>query len=323
MRRSEGEGAPAGVLLVDKSPGPTSHDVVIRARGALGVGRVGHTGTLDPFASGLLILLVGPVTRLAEYFHLLPKRYEAVIRLGEETETHDPEGEVVARSEAWRELEERRVRRTLEAQVGRVSQVPPAASAKRVGGRRAYRAARRGETVELDPVEVEVHALDLGGADLPDLRVVTWVSTGTYVRALARDVGRALGCGAHLRRLRRTDIGPFSVEEAIADGELGPGARPAGRGPETGSRGPWLAPASALRRWLPWRRLDPGEAERVGHGGRVRMGEVRPPERESGPAGSGEPAGATPVALLAGDALVAVAEPAGGDLQPRKVFDGV
>lgn len=323
MTRSGREDPPAGILLVDKSPGPTSHDVVLRARQALGIDRVGHTGTLDPFATGLLVLLVGRATRLAEYFHLLPKRYEAVIRLGEERDSHDPEGEVVARSDAWRDLREDDVRRTLEAQVGRVEQRPPATSAKRVGGRRAYRAARRGERVELEPVEVHVHGLELREWDLPDLRVVASVSTGTYVRALARDVGRDLGCGAYLRRLRRTAIGPFRVDEAIPDRELD--GRPGGGGRDgaTRPRGARIGAADALRRFLPWRPLDPEEAERVGHGARVAVGRLRPPE-EPDPAGDdGGSGGSPPVALVAGERLVAVAERVDGELQPRKVLDAV
>lgn len=331
------DGGPTGVLLLDKPPGPTSHDAVDRARAALGLRRVGHTGTLDPFASGLLILCAGPATRLAEYFHVPAKRYDAVLRLGVETETHDPEGEVAAESDDWRELGEADLRRALAAHTGRIRQVPPAYSAKRVDGRRAHRAVREGRDVELDAEEVVVHELALRGFDPPDVRVSCRVSTGTYVRSLARDVGRTLGCGAHLRALRRTAVGPWTVGRALPWDDLEEGRW---REAATGGEDPaWLSPARSLP-WLPVRELTGEEARRVRHGGRVPAGDVEPPRwRPDGPepaggdpsetaggpgadGGDASPAGAgwPPVLLVREGRLLAVAEATGDELQPRKVW---
>lgn len=310
MTGRTGTDGPVGLVLVDKEAGPTSHDVVARARRALGTRRVGHTGTLDPFATGLLLLLVGVATRLAEYFHLLDKTYEAVLRLGEETRTHDPEGETVRASGAWREVAPEDVRAVLEEHTGRILQRPPVFSAKRVEGRRAHRVARAGEEVELEPAAVTVHEAELLELAPPDARVRFRVSTGTYVRALARDVGRALGCGAHLRRLRRTRIGPFAVERAAPLGALAEGVAPEALGPA------WLVPARGVA-WLPSRPLGPEEAERVRNGVPVDAAGVRPPELEAAPRDGREE---LPVALLHDGRLLAVAERRGNRLQPRKVF---
>lgn len=294
-----------GVLLVDKASGPTSHDVVGRARRALGQERIGHTGTLDPFATGLLLLLVGPATRLAEYFHRLDKAYRATIRLGEETDTLDRTGRTVGTSDEWRERTDADVRAALAEFRGEILQRPPAYSAKRVDGRRAHEMARAGEEVELEPEPVIVHELELIGWEPPEATVRTVVGTGTYLRSLARDVGRELGVGAHLRELRRTRIGPFGVGEALPDSELEPGVRlvkPHGRRPAAGVS------------WLPRRELAPDERGRVEHGQRVERGRIR-----SGSGGE-EPGAGDPVALVDGDRLVAVAELVGDELQPRKVF---
>lgn len=295
----------SGILLVDKPSGPTSHDVVERARRALDQRRIGHTGTLDPFATGLLILCVGPSTRLAEYFHLPSKRYRAVLRLGIETATHDPEGEPVGQEDlSWRNLS----RADLEAAVadfrGTILQRPPAFSARRVDGRRAHRAAREGEAVELEPREVHVHELEVVEMELHRVTLAARVSTGTYVRSLARDIGRAVGCGAHLTSLRRTAIGPFEVEGALPVDELEPG------GPAPGAPA-WLAPAEALP-FLARRELSGPERDRVVHGARVDA------EGTEAPASGGEDD--LPVALVHEGELVAVAERANGELQPRKVL---
>lgn len=311
MTARTGTDGPAGVLLVDKEPGPTSHDVVDRVRRVLETRRVGHTGTLDPFASGLLVLLVGPVTRLAEYFHYLDKTYRAALRLGEETGTHDLEGETVRISGSWREIDRERLTSALAAHTGPIEQRPPAFSAKRVDGERAHRAARAGREVELDAVPVNVHEAELLELAPPDARVRFRVSTGTYVRALARDVGRSLGCGAHLRELRRTRVGPFEVARAVALAELREGTSPA----ELGEA--WLDPAAAMA-WLPSRTLDDAEAERVRHGARVTADGLEPP-RLDGP-GTRPGGEELPVALVHGGRLLAVAERQGESLQPRKVF---
>lgn len=320
MAASE-SGDPAGVLLLDKPAGPTSHDAVERARSALGTRSVGHTGTLDPFATGLLVLCAGRATRLAEYFHLPPKRYRAVLRLGVETATHDPEGDVVSESDGWRDVGEEDLRRVLEGHTGRIRQVPPAHSAKRVDGRRAHRAARRGEDVELEAETVEVLELTLEAFRPPEAEVACSVSTGTYVRSLARDVGAALGCGAHLRSLRRTGIGPWEAGRALPWEALTPE-----RWQEEETA--WMAPADALP-WLPVRELSEAEARRVRHGSRVPRGEPEAPRwplprpgdhgAREGTDGAGAP-GELPVLLVRSGRLLAVAERVGDELQPRKVW---
>lgn len=319
MGSPERDEGPEGLLLVDKSAGPTSADVVRRVRRCLGVRRVGHAGTLDPFATGLLLLCVGRVTRLVRYLHLLPKTYRARVRLGEETDTLDPEGKVVTRSEGWRELGRERIEAATAGLTGTIDQVPPLYSAVKVDGRRAYDAARAGERVALEARPVHVASFRVLALDLPDLEVEVVVATGTYVRALARDLGRALGCGAHLRALRRTSIGPFLVDEALGDGELG-AAGPA----DLAGSAAWRTPAATVA-WLPRRDLDAEEVERVRHGGRVSRGTVRPGPGPEDHGGSWAPAAPDrerlPVALVREGALLAVADADGPYLQPRVVLD--
>ncbi len=311
MTRVDAASATGGVLLVDKSPGPTSHDVVAAARRTLGIRRVGHTGTLDPFASGLLVLCVGRATRLSEYFHLPAKRYEAEVRLGVETDSHDREGRIVAESEAWRDLSADEVQRAVARLEGPIMQRPPAFSAKRMAGRRAHELARAGAAVALPVVPVRVHALRLLALDPPVLRLAVRVSAGTYVRSLARDLGRELGCGAHLAALRRVAIGELSVRDALPDEKLKEEPTSAHRILETHA---WLEPGAAMP-WLPLRHLTDEELAHVAAGRRLAAGEVVP-------AGSAEEeiAAAGPVRLLHGGRLVAVAEWRGGELRPRKVF---
>ncbi|MDP2530505.1 MAG: tRNA pseudouridine(55) synthase TruB [Candidatus Palauibacterales bacterium] len=317
--RSPEEG-PDGVLLVDKSAGPTSTDVVRLARRCLDVRRLGHAGTLDPFATGLLLLCVGRATRLVRYLHLLPKSYRARVHLGVETSTHDPEGDVVSRSETWREVDRGGVEAAAAELTGRIEQVPPRFSAVKVGGRRAYEAARAGEELRLEARPVQVDSFRIVSFDPPELEVETVVGAGTYIRGLARDLGRALGCGAHLRTLRRTAIGPFAVAEAVADAELqASGAR------DLQGSGAWRSPAAALA-WLPSRELETDEIERVRHGGAVPRGSVVPGVRAAGPMvsgadGAGSGGSVSPVTLLRAGVLVAVAEPLGTVLQPRVVLD--
>lgn len=295
----------SGILMVDKPSGPTSHDVVERARRAMDERRIGHTGTLDPFATGLLVLCVGPATRLAEYFHLLPKRYRAVLRLGVETTTHDPEGEPVGDEDlSWRNLSRADVEEAVAGFRGTILQRPPAFSAKRVDGRRAHRAAREGEPVELESREVRVHELQVVDMELHRVTLTARVSTGTYVRALARDIGRTLGCGAHLTSLRRTAIGSFQVEEAVPANDLEPGEL------APGSPG-WRSPAAALD-FLPRRELSRRERDRVAHGSRVSAEGVEPSPEADGDE--------LPVALVHEGELLAVAERVDGELQPRKVL---
>ena len=200
-----------GLLLVDKPAGMTSHDAVNRARRALGERRIGHTGTLDPFATGLLVLLVGRATRLLPYVDGEPKVYEATIRFGTETDTDDLTGSESARA-AVPSLEQ--VEKAITQLTGDLEQVPPAYSAKQVEGRRAYTAARRGETMVLAPVAVRVHKWKVGQWRGDEMDVEVTCAGGTYVRALARDLGRLAGSAAHLSVLRRSSSGPFTVAEA-------------------------------------------------------------------------------------------------------------
>lgn len=209
-----------GLLPLDKPVGPTSHDMVAYARRQLGIRRIGHTGTLDPFASGLLLLCLGRATRLAEYLLGLPKEYVAVARLGERSTTDDVEGEVTSVSDGWTGLGSNDVTAALRSFEGSLQQRPPVYSAKKLGGTAAYKRARRGEEVALDPVPVCVHAVELEDLELPHIRFRISCSAGTYVRAIARDLGERLGVGAHLVELRRTSIGPFEVENALSPARL-------------------------------------------------------------------------------------------------------
>ncbi len=223
----------SSILLVDKPGGMTSHDVVARARRALGTRKIGHAGTLDPMATGLLILGVDGATRLLTFIVGLDKTYEATIRLGVSTDSDDADGEVTATTDAAH-LTPEAIAQAIARLTGVISQVPSTVSAIKVGGRRAYDLARAGEEVELKAREVTVSRFDVraerreGG--VVDLDVVVDCSSGTYIRALARDLGAALGVGGHLTALRRTRIGSFDVADAapadaIADAvQLSPAA---------------------------------------------------------------------------------------------------
>ena len=212
--------APAdGLLLVDKPAGMTSHDVVDRARRALHTKRIGHAGTLDPFATGLLVLLVGRATRLLPYVDGEPKVYEATIRFGAETTTDDLTGDVTITAPLPAHGD---VERALGSLTGEIDQVPPAFSAKQVGGRRAYAAARSGQALELPPVRVTVRSWETLGWNDADFRVRITCGGGTYIRALARDLGRTLGSAAHLAALRRIASGRFSVDDASSIEAIAP-----------------------------------------------------------------------------------------------------
>ncbi|MGE0159262.1 MAG: tRNA pseudouridine(55) synthase TruB [Gemmatimonadales bacterium] len=283
------------VLPVDKPEGPTSHDVVRAARKAVGNRRIGHTGTLDPFASGLLLLCVGKATRLAEYLAGQDKTYEAVALLGATTATLDPEGEVLERRSGWESLDRTRIEAVLERFRGDVDQVPPEYSAKKIDGVAAHRRVRRGETVLLRPVRVRISSLALTGLDLPRITLRLTCSSGTYVRALARDIGEALGVGAHLEKLRRTAIGDLSVADALAYEDLADPERVAGAA---------LAPLDALGH-LPALDVDDDVLARIMHGSSVTV---------EGDARDGT------VLLAHGGNLVAIGEREHGVVHPRKVF---
>jgi tRNA pseudouridine55 synthase len=284
-----------GILPVDKPEGPTSHDVVATARRDLGVRRIGHTGTLDPFATGLLLLCIGPATRLAEYFGDLDKTYQATARLGVLTDTLDRTGAVVATDDAWAELDEAAIRRSFVDQLGRRLQLPPAYSAKKVGGRRAYEMARVGQEVDLEPVEVVIRAIEVLAVSGPDVDFSMTCTQGTYVRAVARDAGESLGVGAHLTRLRRTAIGRFSVEASLPFDRLSDADAVADA---------LVAPLDALAH-LPRVALRDEERVAIRHGRAL-------------PAAGRAPAGTV---LLASDgSLLAIGECDGDTIRPRKVL---
>jgi len=289
------------VLLVDKPAGITSHDVVAAVRRAAGTRRVGHAGTLDPFATGLLVVAVGPVTRLLPWFEGEPKVYEATVALGTATDTDDATGTVVRTApvpplEALADEADAPVRRAMAALTGRLLQRPPAYSAKHVDGTRAYALARRGEAVHLPPVPVRVDRWDWLGRDGAALRVRVQCGAGTYIRALARDLGEALGTVAHCAALRRVRSGPLHVAQAVPFHALVPGAVAAGTVP-------LRSPLEALGA-IAQESLDP---EQVAH---LRQGR---PVRATVPGTRG--------ALLFDGEVVAVAERVAGDRwQPRVVL---
>ncbi len=209
----------SGLAVVDKAAGWTSHDVVAKARGILGQKKVGHSGTLDPDATGVLLLGVGKVTRLLGYLTALPKSYVGEVVLGTETDTLDAAGEITATHD-MRHVTLADARTAATAFVGDIEQVPPMVSAVKIGGKRLHELARAGETVERPPRPVTVHRLQLDEAEPATddhamvLRIEVDCSSGTYIRTLADDLGHALGGGAHLRNLRRTAIGSFTLADA-------------------------------------------------------------------------------------------------------------
>src|SRR6266550_5227433 len=288
-RLSNGGGGRGGLVLVAKPAGPTSHDVVDSVRRALGEDRVGHLGTLDPFAKGLLVLLVGRATRLAAFAAEWPKVYEGVIRLGVTTDTDDATGTVVATA-PWTGVTPAQLAEVVGRFRGPYEQRPPAYSAVKIGGERAYRRARRGEAVVPAPRPVEIRELEIVEAAVPDLQFRATVSAGTYLRALARDIGAALGCGAHLTALRRTAVGPLRLADAVAPEAVTPAA---------------LQDAAVLVAHLPHRQVDKKERDAIVHG--------RPLQND--PVADSR----YPIALFEGDELLAVAEQVGELLKPRVV----
>ena len=207
----------SGLVVVDKPAGMTSHDVVARVRRLAGTHKVGHAGTLDPMATGVLLLGVNRATRLLGHLMLTEKAYDGVVRLGATTSTDDAEGEVVSRISAATVTDEQ-IRTTLDGFVGDIEQVPSAVSAIKVDGQRAYARVRAGEKVEITARAVTIHSLDVGAVrherEVVDVEVSVRCSSGTYIRAIARDLGSALGVGGHLTSLRRTAVGPFGLDHA-------------------------------------------------------------------------------------------------------------
>ena len=342
-----------GVLLVDKPRGLTSHDVVGVTRRLAATRKVGHAGTLDPMATGLLVLGIGRATRFLTYLVGADKTYESTIRLGMETTTEDAEGQVVAaRGCRIDDLIEGRLQEALASLTGRIQQVPSAVSAIKVNGVRAYKRVRDGQNVELEARPVTIHELRLtgeprqAGVDLPgaaagdasadaedgvggevqvvDLDVVVSCSSGTYVRALARDLGRTLGCGAHLIALRRTGVGPFDVGQAHTLTALSEQVETDVATPDP--RGVTTVPLEEVARRC-FERLDLTEAEARG----LRFGQpldVAALERAQSPVGntvpvaSKEAPGQRVVAGFAPDGrLVALLTPRGSRARPVLVLD--
>ncbi len=303
MSRRRDDPAVRGWLAVDKPPGPTSHDVVARVRRALGLRRVGHAGTLDPLASGLLVCLAGNATRLVPWLHLWPKTYVGTIVLGAESPTDDAEGLPGPPPEPVPLPPAPVLAAAARRLTGEILQRPPAYSAKKLGGERAHRLARQGFAPDLAPVPVTIHRLRLCPAGRPGrLHFAARVSSGTYLRALARDLGRLLGTGAYLEALRRTAIGPLRVEDGLPLEEL-PEERGKGRA--------LLRPVEELPLPFPDARLAPEAARRFLAG--------NPVEAASPPAGTAEDA---PLRVLdpSGRVLGIGLAGEGGRIRPRTVF---
>ena len=342
-----------GVLLVDKPRGLTSHDVVGATRRLAATRKVGHAGTLDPMATGLLVLGIGRATRFLTYLVGADKTYESTIRLGMETTTEDAEGQVIAaRGCRIDDLIEGRLQEALASLTGRIQQVPSAVSAIKVNGVRAYKRVRDGQNVELEARPVTIHELRLtgeprqAGVDLPgaaagdalagaedgvggevqvvDLDVVVSCSSGTYVRALARDLGRTLGCGAHLIALRRTGVGPFDIGQAHTLTALSEQVETDTATPDP--RGVTTVPLEEVARRC-FERLDLTEAEARG----LRFGQpldIAALERAQSPMGNAVPVaskeapGQRVVAGFAPDGrLVALLTPRGSRARPVLVLD--
>jgi|1185.fasta_scaffold00260_5 tRNA pseudouridine55 synthase len=212
MKDGRPSAGPDGIALIDKPSGITSHDAVAIVRRSLGTRKVGHAGTLDPMATGLLVMGVGRATRLLRFLGDLTKVYEGTMRLGVETATLDADGDVIRSTPV--DVTDDAIDAAMAAKLGATAQRPPAFSAVKVGGRTLHEAARKGEVIEAPARIVRVDRFERTGRDGVDVRFAAAVSGGTYVRVLAADVGAALGCGAHLTALRRTAIGPFDVRDA-------------------------------------------------------------------------------------------------------------
>lgn len=205
---------PEGILLVDKDKGPTSHDIVNKVRRLFGLKKVGHAGTLDPMATGLMIILVGRATKVSQYLMSLGKVYEGTLFLGVETDSQDAEGEVVAEKPVP-ELTEEQVRSEMQNFLGDQYQTPPMFSAKKIQGQTLYKLARKGQTIEREPRVIHVSRYELLRFAPPEIDFVVATSKGAYVRTLAHDLGNKLGCGGHLSALRRTRVGEFDIARAM------------------------------------------------------------------------------------------------------------
>jgi len=266
-----------GLLIIDKPAGMTSHDVIARARHILHERRIGHTGTLDPFATGVLVILLGKATRLAQFVSGVDKEYEAIIRLGYSTDTGDRTGTPLEDSRRTTSWSSEEVETALESLRGNIQQIPPMFSAKKIKGQKLYELARRGETVERLPINVCIHHFEAIKRDGQlysdnkdgtfDLMVRVVCSSGTYVRTLAEDLGKRLSIGAHLAELRRTRVGPFSIHKAVTLDELRTSL-----GEER--LGTLLLPPDEALPELPFVHLSDDDARKARHGMGVRVAEA-------------------------------------------------
>jgi len=285
----------SGLLIVDKPGGWTSHDVVARIRKLTGTRRVGHAGTLDPMATGVLVVGVDKATRLLGYLTLAEKEYTATIRLGQTTATDDAEGEPIDHVPV-KNIDQAELLRAVGGLTGQISQVPPGVSAIKVGGQRSYRLARAGQAPELAARTVTVSEFTIEqirpAGDMLDLDARVTCSSGTYIRALARDLGAALAVGGHLTALRRTRVGPYLASQAQTLDELA----------DELAVIPLAAAAAAA---FPRRELTQEEARALAHGARLRPGGT----------------GSAPVAAFAPDgSLVALIEDVDGQARSLAVF---
>ncbi|VVE34211.1 tRNA pseudouridine(55) synthase TruB [Pandoraea cepalis] len=270
-----------GVLLLDKPLGLSSNDALIRAKRLLQALKAGHTGTLDPLATGLLPLCFGEATKFSQDLLDADKTYEALVRLGETTTTGDAEGEVLQTRPVT--VDEAAIRAVLPRFTGPISQVPPMYSALKRDGKPLYEYARAGQALEREARAVTIHALEMTACALPAVAEFSFrvtCSKGTYVRTLAEDIGEALGCGAHLRALRRTAVGPLTLDGAVTLEDLG--------ALDHAQRVQRLAPVDALLKTLPTIWLDETLARRFSHGQRLRLDEVRCPQALRACAGASE-----------------------------------
>lgn len=257
----------SGLLLIDKPSGPTSHDIVNIIRKGVGLRRIGHAGTLDPLATGLLIGLIGSAARLSEYVMQKDKRYVARVRFGQSTDTYDAAGRVDVESHALPDRDG--VERALPHFRGTFRQRPPAFSAIKRGGQKAYELARQGEAVEMEPREVTVQSLELTAWEPPFCTLEIQCSAGTYIRSIAHDLGQALKCGAHIAALRRTASGAFRIEEAVTLADL----------QKAFSSGDWrrylLSPDAGLADW-PAVHLDDKQTKAIWNGNPIALGDADP-----------------------------------------------
>jgi tRNA pseudouridine55 synthase len=304
---------PSGLVIVDKPGGITSHDVVARIRRLAGTRRVGHAGTLDPMATGVLVVGVEKATRLLGYLTLTEKEYAATIRLGQSTSTDDAEGDITSTASAAdvsaAALTQQQLAEAVAGLTGEIQQVPPAVSAIKVDGQRAYRLTRAGAAPELAPRPVTVHEFAvtavrlMEGDGLMDLDATVRCSSGTYVRALARDLGTAVGTGGHLTRLRRTRVGGYGLDQAHTLDQLA----------ENFQVLPLAQAASAA---FPGRQLTADEARRLAHGGRLA---ATTGADVAGAAAVADPR--TPTAAYAPDGrLIALLTEESGQARPLVVF---